>query len=128
MIEVEETSRRTWPEYSQKPRFPSGLLTMPIRKIKYFVEEGSEIENYLMEHGSIDSIQQFTKIYHNVKFTPKRDVIRLFMKCSYNFNYACIATSDLIKESLNNELKDQSQVLMKIQNQKNLSDNQNRGY
>jgi len=117
LIEVEETSSRSWPPTEQKPKFPSGLLTIPIRKIKFFISESVKLDRYLTENGTINSISEFLEIFpEDYYFKPltEADCIRLYMKGSTNMQYICIVDQSVIIKALNYELKDQKCVDMVI--------------
>jgi hypothetical protein len=125
LIEVEESSDRYWPSHSNRPTIPSKLLTIPIRKIKYFVNEGYTLEEYLKKYGTIRSIEEFESIFDGVdKFTPKDDKLRIWLKLSHNFGeYLCIVTQNVICDALNHNLKDQSDVDKRILELKEISSN-----
>jgi len=112
LIEVEETSYRSWPNSSPKPNFPSGFLTMPIRKVKYFISDFSKLERKV-----INSIEDFLELYPpNTLFKPRshENEIRLYIKGSYNLEYLCLVGEDTIIKSLNNKLDDQELVNKRI--------------
>jgi len=121
LIEVEETSERNWPSDSYNPEFPSGLLTMPIRKVKYFIDNSEKLEK-----KSINSIEEFTKLYpNNILFKPKssKDEIRLYIKGSFNLKHLCLIRESTIVESLNSKLSDQKFVDMRIKELKQKNSN-----
>jgi len=112
LIEVEETGKRYWPSISSKPSYPSGLLTMPIRKIKYFISDFKKIEK-----ASFNSLEDFFKFYPKTTiFKPRsnKNEIRIYVKGSYNLKYICIVTEDIIVKSLNSNLADQQYVNRRI--------------
>lgn len=116
-IEVEETSARTWPETQSKPSFSSGLLTMPIRKVKYFIKDYRKLEL-----KSFDKINDFTNLFPGNKiFQPRasKDEIRLYVKGSQNLKYICLVKDDIIIKALNQQLVDQQFVNQKIKQLKN---------
>jgi len=129
LIEVEESDSRYWPSHSKRPtlnyKIPSKLLTIPIRKIKYFVNEGDILEEYLKRYRTIRSIKEFESIFNSVdKFTPKDDRLRIWLKLSHNFGeYLCIVTQNVICDALNHNLKDQSDVDKRILELKEISSN-----
>ena len=108
LIEIEETSKRFWPTNNWKPQFPSGLFTMPIRKVKYFIADFKKLEKTY-----IKSIENFIKLYpKSTLFKPRssKDEIRLYIKGSYNLKYLCMVKENIIVNSLNHNLKDQKFV------------------
>lgn len=113
LIEVEETAKRNWPSNEPKPLFISGFLTMPARKIKYFVDDGNSMESYLTKHRSIDSIEEFKKLYKGVQcFKPiRRDKeVRIYLKGSHKMEHICIVRQEIIVNALNGTLIDQKFV------------------
>lgn len=103
---------------------------MPIRKIKYFIEnrtkKGLTLDDYLIENSTIESIKKFHDelFERNTKFIMKNDgKIRIYIKGSYNFEHMCIVKSNTIVKALNNELIDQEQVNNQIQQIRNKSRN-----
>ncbi|WAM36915.1 hypothetical protein [Caldicellulosiruptor acetigenus] len=117
LIEVEETKEKYWPCCFKKPCYPSKLFTMPIRKIKYFIENKTKqdltLNEYLREKFTIGSIKEFyEEVFEiNTRFEGKRDEkIRIYVKGSYNLENLCIVKSNTVIKSLNKELVDQDKV------------------
>jgi len=108
LIEVEETSDRSWPSDSLKPKFYSKLLTMPIRKVKYFIDDFKKLEK-----KTIGSIEEFIKLYpKNTLFKSRnsKDEIRLYIKGNYNLKHLCVVSEEIIVKALNGKLRDQKLV------------------
>lgn len=114
LLEIEETSKRNWPEDKQKPQTPSLLFTMPLRKIKYFIRNGHILSDYLRKNSSINSIEEFNFLYPENKFESRSDCIRIYIKGSYNLAKLCVVRNEVIVKSLNNELVDQQKVNQRI--------------
>ena len=111
LIEIEETSLKNWPPNKRKPLVPSKLFTIPLRKIKYFVEESELLSSYLKTNSTIKSIAEFNSIIpKKTKYKVKTDCYRIYIKGSYNLKNLCIVKSRLIVNSLNYVLKDQTQI------------------
>jgi len=94
LIEVEESGANYWPSNEPYPTVPSNLISMPIRKIKYFVNEAGVLEEYLGENGTVNSLEELERLFNVEYFTPKEDTIRIWLKTSYKLgNFYCIVTS-----------------------------------
>jgi hypothetical protein len=115
LLEIEETSRRNWPEKHSKPDIPSKLFTMPLRKIKYFIKNGDLLEKYLIKNSTISSISEFNTLYaKGTRFELNNDKIRIYIKGSYNLKKLCVIKSRVILKSLNNQLSDQIAIKKRI--------------
>lgn len=118
-VEVEESSSQFWPSDKPKPTVLSNLITIPIRKIKFFISQGEKIDTHLQMHSTINTINEFYNIYSDIYdkklFKPKKDSARIWIKTSYNATYFCIADQIDIVSALNRGLPDQNEVYQKIQ-------------
>ncbi|NPA41120.1 MAG: hypothetical protein GXO18_02490 [Aquificae bacterium] len=109
-IEVEETSRRYWDSHSPKPIYPSKLLTMPLRKVKYFIKEFNteDFRNFLPQ--TIDEFFSFInkKGINLNKLTEIDNTV--YLKCNYGAKYFFIAKSKHIRIALQHKLPDQEYI------------------
>jgi len=121
-FEIEETSSRNWPSDSKKATFSSNLLTMPLRKIKYFIKESGKIGDFLEERGTIKSFEDFYELYPDDHIFEPTNQDNYYIKGSYKMNYLSISNPTLIVNSLNYNLKDQSHVDKRVNNVKDWVD------
>ena len=117
-VEVEESYPRFWPSDKTKPTVLSHLITMPIRKIKFFITDGKIMDTFLQTHGTVSTIDEFYNIYKEIydkkNFKPKKDAAIIWIKTNYKATYFCIADQIDIVLGLNRELSDQNEVIQRI--------------
>lgn len=108
-IEVEGSNERSWNDQS-KPSWPSGLMTMPLRKLKFFIKENDKMIAFLREKSTIEK-DEFFALYSlnssNYKFTPLLDKPRFWLKISNSGRYFCV-TDTLNIVSMVNQIKPKS--------------------
>jgi hypothetical protein len=103
-IEVEGTHADNWnnTERPEKWGRKSNLMTMPLRKIKYFIEDNSA----LIKRESVE-VKEFIKIYGldnpKVKLKVNTDLPRFWIKISHCRKFFCICYKDEIVEKINQE-------------------------
>lgn len=102
-LEVEGTHQGWWSN-TERSTWPSNLMTMPIRKMKYFIQENSSLHDYLLENGTIEK-DQFIQLYslNDEEFTLNviEGLPRFWIKISYCGRYFCICSKDEIVEKIN---------------------------
>jgi len=117
-VEVEESYPNFWPSNKTKPTVPSGLITMPIRKIKFFIADGERMSTFLQANSTVSTINEFCNIYRDAcdkkTFEPKKDSARIWIKTSYEAISFCIADQIDITLALNRKLPDQDAVDQRI--------------
>jgi hypothetical protein len=107
-VEVEETYKRYWPENRPKPSYPSGLLTMPLRKIKYFIREFKNFTEFTPQSIKefINFVRENKISLNELSYIPNA----YYMKTNYNAKYFFVVDSLHILKSLSFDLEDQDVI------------------
>lgn len=102
-LEVEGNHEDSWSD-TERSTWPSNLMTMPIRKMKYFIQEYPPLHDYLLENSTIEK-DQFIQLYclndEEVTLNVIEGLPRFWIKISNCGRYFCICSKEEIVEKIN---------------------------
>lgn len=123
LVKMQKVEIRWWKQYYKRPIFPSGLITIKLSDIKFFIDGVNDIIQIIEKNETtINKLNNIKSIIDNkANFPPKTDATRILILYNSFFNNFCMIKAQTISDSLNYLLKDQLSVNQKIRMQKKFS-------